>query len=160
VTDALPFVARTTVVPVGVSFVGWLFAKLSCVELSFATVLPFASLIVPVTTVVEVPLPVTVLGAAEHVMEAGEPKTVIDAEPVNPPAVATTLHGWDVELIDVAAKRPDVVTAPQPPVTVQLTLVPDGAPDAVNCWVPPTARVAEVGEMMSEPVAAGTVICQ
>ena len=122
------------------------------------TVLPFASLSVAVTVVVSAPLPVTVVGLAEQEICVAGPKTLIGAVAVEPPAVATTLHGWVAELVAVAAKRPEFVTAPHPPVTDQLTVEPVGAPVTVNCWVPPTGSDALDGERVIPPVAPGVVL--
>lgn len=158
-SDAEPPVACTEVVAEGVSFDAALLAKLNLVVPSFATMLPLRSRSVPVTMLVSVPLPVTVVGAAVHVMFVAGPKTVMGAEAVSDPAVATTLQGCVDEFVAVAVKRPDEVTAPHPPLTVQVTLVPDGPPEVLNCWLPPTGSDAEVGEIVSEAVD-GTVICQ
>lgn len=125
---------------------------------AFVTVLPFASLSVAVTVVVSLPLPLTLVGFAEQATWVAGPKTLIGAVALEPPAVATTLHGWVAELVAVAAKRPAEVTAPQPPVTDQLTVAPAGAPFAVNCWVPPTGSDALAGERVMPPAAPGVVL--
>src|SRR5205807_98150 len=155
---AVDCVEVTVVPPDCVAVVGVSRLNVNVGELALLTVLPLASLSVPLTMTVFVPFAMVDVGLAEHAIELAGPKTVTGAVPVRPPAVATTLHGWVAEFVAVAAKRPAEVIAPQPPVTDQLTVVPDGAPLAVNCWVPPTGIAAEDGEIVRPPVAEGVVL--
>jgi hypothetical protein len=109
-----------------------LFVNLIVVELSFATTLPFASTIDAV--IVDEFWPVAIdVGLAEQLIDAAAPNTVIPAEAELPPALATTLHGCVGEFVAVAANKPLLVTAPQPPVTVHVVVEPAGAPVTVNC---------------------------
>ena len=80
------------------------------------------------------------------------------ALPVDAPTDATTLHGWLAEFIAVAAKRPVAVTAPQPPLTDQLTVAPVGWPLTVNCWVDPTWTDADDGDSVSPITGVGVVL--
>lgn len=160
--DATPFalVIVSGSVPLSaVRIVGVLFEKVMFVLLLLATTLPFASRSVPVTVVVLLALSAGMLvGAAAHEMCVAEPKTVTGAETEAPPALATTAHGWVGEFVAVAAKRPLVVTAPHPPVTVHVTVAPAAAPLTVNCCWPPTGSAAEVGEIVRVVVVEGVVL--
>jgi hypothetical protein len=140
---------------VGVLLLNWIVGVLA-----FETVLPFASFSVAETIAVLVPFAVSEVGFEEHDSDETGPKTVIGATAVRPSELeATTLHGWVAEFVEVAAKRPALVTAPQPPVTDQLIVAPVPAPLAVNCWVPPTGIEAEAGEMVRPPPAEGVLFC-
>jgi hypothetical protein len=159
VLDATPLTAVTVAWPVGVTMVGELFVNVMAVELSFATVLPFWSMSVPLTDVVVLPPSAGMLVlVAEHWIALAAPKTVIGAEAVLPPAAAFTAHGWVAEFVAVATKRPCCVTAPQPPLTEKVTVEPVGAPVTVNCCWPPTGRDADAGEMVRAAPAAGVVL--
>jgi hypothetical protein len=157
VVVATPFVAE--VAPDGeiVAVAGVSRAKVTT-PFELLTVLPLASLNVAVMMTVFAPFAIVEVGLAAQVRLLAGPKTETGAVPVSPPAVATTLHGWVAEFVAVAAKRPAEVIAPQPPVTDQLTVEPDGEPLAVNCWVPPTGIEAEAGEIVRPPVAEGVVL--
>jgi len=87
-------------------------------------------------------------------MLAGGPKTVTAACAVMPAEVATTAHGWLDELVAVAAKRPLVVIAPQPPVTVQAA-----AMDDVNCRDCPTETAALTGAIVRGRTGSGVAFC-
>jgi len=129
------------------------------VELSLATVLPFTSWSVPLIDVDEVPPSAGMLVLlAEQMICVAAPKTMIEAEAVWPPALATTEQGCVGEFVAVATKSPDCVTAPQPPVTEKATVEPAGALLAVNCCWPPTGRAAEVGEIVSVVLAGAGVV--
>lgn len=159
VTELTPADVPTTCCVVGVRRPGVLLLNVMFVPLAFVTVLPFASLSVPLTVDVSTPLPVTLDGFAVQAMVDAGPNTVTGAEAERPSElVATTLHGWVAEFVAVAAKRPALVIAPQPPVTDQLMVAPADAPLAVNCCVPPTGSEAEAGVIVRPPVVAPGVV--
>jgi hypothetical protein len=157
VVVATPLDAEVTPDGEIVAVVGVLLTKVTA-AFELVTVLPFASLSVAVTMTVLLPFAIVDVGLAAQLRLLAGPKTVTGAEPVSPPAWAMTLHGWVAEFVAVAAKRPAEVMAPQPPVTDHWTVEPDGAPVAVNCWVPPTGIEAEAGEIVRPPVAEGVVL--
>lgn len=104
------------------------------------------------------PFATIVVGVAEQASEEAGPYTLTAAVAVDPPTEAVTLHGCDEEFIEVAANRPLFVTAPQPPVTFQLTVEPEGAPLTVNCCWPPTGTLAEVGDSVRLKTGVGVVL--
>jgi hypothetical protein len=104
-----------------------------------------------VTTTVDVPSATTVGALTVQLRLAGGPNTLTGAEALDAPATATTLQGCDGALIAVAAKSPVVVTAPQPPMTLQVLAL-----DAMNWNVEPTGTEADAGVMASVD-AAGAV---
>src|SRR6266850_3531951 len=159
VTEATPFDGVTGFVQPWTMSVGVTSVKVRFGELALLTVLPFASLSVAVNTIVLLPFATVVVGLAlQEICEAG-PKTVIGAEAERPSELAAlTEHGCVAEFVAVAAKRPALVTAPQPPVTDHVMVAPADAPLAVNCWVPPTGSEAEVGERVKPPVPEGVVL--
>jgi hypothetical protein len=158
VTDAVPLDGVTGFVQPAVMRVGVTFVKLSVGVLALVTVLPFASFNVAMKTMVLLPFATVVVGVAEHAICDAGPKTVTGATAVRPSELeATTLHGCVAEFVAVAAKRPALVIAPQPPVTDQLMVAPAEAPLAVNCCVPPTGSEADDGVSVRPPPAPGVL---
>jgi hypothetical protein len=104
-----------------------------------------------VTMTVDVPSAMTVGVPAAQLRLAGGPNTLMGAEALDAPAAATTVHGCDGAFIAVAAKSPDVVTAPQPPITLQMLGL-----EATNWNVEFTGTEADEGVIVSVE-AAGAV---
>src|SRR5260221_1772946 len=107
---------------------------------AFTTALPLASLIVACAMVVVKSWAGRYVLSAEQPSVAAGPKTLTLACTLAPADVAVTEQGCVGEFVAVAAKRPFVVIAPQPPFTVHSAGI-----DEVNWSDCPTPSAALAG---------------
>ncbi|OLC54802.1 MAG: hypothetical protein AUH85_10750 [Chloroflexi bacterium 13_1_40CM_4_68_4] len=109
---------------------GVTFVRVISGEKAVATRLPFPSRTETITfevpPAVAPPSAAMRVGVATHRRDWAGPKTAIGAVPRQAPAVATTLQGCEFEFMAVPTNSPICVIAPQPPVTDQVTVAPEG----------------------------------